>query len=112
VLKIDPTTDTASTFGSVSRDGNKWEGGVLAPDGMIYGITKNSTAVLKIDPTNDTVSTFGSLSGDTDKWMGGVLAPNGVIYGIPHTSTTVLRLLGGFDDVQLDCCLSRHFNKF
>jgi len=49
VLKIDPTTDTASTFGSLSGT-NKWAGGVLAPNGMIYGIPINSTTVLKINP--------------------------------------------------------------
>ena len=79
---------------------------------MIYGITANSETVLKIDPTDDTVSTFGSLSSDAGKWNGGVLAPNGVIYEIPTNSVTVLRIGGGFDDVPLDYCLSRHFNKF
>lgn len=30
--------------------GNKWHGGVLAPNGKIYGIPRNSTTVLEIDP--------------------------------------------------------------
>jgi len=83
-------TDTASTFGSLSGTA-KWAGGVLAPNGCIYGIPLNSTTVLKIDPATDTASTFGSLSG-TDKWFGGVLAPNGYIYGIPYSDTTVLKI--------------------
>jgi hypothetical protein len=69
----------------------KWAGGVLAPNGKIYGIPYNSTTVLEIDPSTKTTSTFGSLSG-TAKWYGGVLAPNGKIYGIPLNSTTVLEI--------------------
>ena len=41
VLKIDPVTDTATTFGSLSGT-SKWFGGVLAPNGMIYGIPYDS----------------------------------------------------------------------
>lgn len=40
-------TDTATTFGSLSGIG-KWYGGVLAPNGCIYGIPRDSTTVLKI----------------------------------------------------------------
>ena len=83
-------SDTAGTFGSLSG-GGKWAGGVLAPNGCIYGIPRNSTTVLKIDPSTDTATTFGSLSG-SDKWMGGVLAPNGCVYGMPHSSAAVLKI--------------------
>ena len=83
-------TDTTSTFGSLAG-ASKWVGGVLAPNGCIYGIPYNSTTVLKIDPATDTTSTFGSLAG-ADKWLGGVLAPNGCIYGIPFSGTTVLKI--------------------
>ena len=78
----------ATTFGNLTGS-NKWLGGVLAPNGKIYGIPFNSTAVLEIDPVAKTATTFGSLSGD-GKWSGGVLAPNGKIYGIPYNSTNVL----------------------
>jgi len=79
------------TFGSLGSDSGKWEGGVLAPNGKIYGIPHNSTAVLEIDPASRTATTFGSLS-DSGKWIGGVLAPNGKIYGIPCNSTAVLEI--------------------
>jgi hypothetical protein len=79
-----------TTFGNLVGTG-KWFGGVLGPNGCIYGIPRNSTSILKIDPTNDAVTTFGNLAG-TDKWIGGVLAPNGCIYGIPYNSTTILRI--------------------
>ena len=94
-----PTVGTAGTVGfaiTTTQDGSgilsgadKWIGGVLAPNGKIYGIPYDSTSVLVIDPATNTTSTFGSLSG-TDKWTGGVLAPNGKIYGIPRDSTSVL----------------------
>ena len=83
-------TVTTSTFGSLSGS-NKWTGGVLAPNGKIYGIPHNSTEILEIDPVAKTTSTFGSLTG-TGKWVGGVLAPNGKIYGIPHNSTEILEI--------------------
>ena len=83
-------TTTVSEFGEFS-DSSKWNGGVLAPNGKIYGIPYNSTTVLEIDPVTQTATTFGSLSG-SEKWNGGVLAPNGKIYGIPYNSTTVLEI--------------------
>ena len=75
-------SETIGTFGSLTGTA-KWFGGVLAPNGFIYGIPYNSTTVLKIDPSTDTATTFGSLTG-TNKWFGGVLAPNGFIYVIPY----------------------------
>ena len=84
-------SQTATTFGSVGAGAAKWTGGVLAPNGKIYGIPYDTTTVLEIDPVNQTATTFGSLAG-TAKWAGGVLAPNGKIYGIPLNSTTVLEI--------------------
>ena len=82
---------TSSANGSGSLSGSdKWVGGVLAPNGKIYGIPYNSTSVLVIDPATNTTSTFGSLGSGIFKWFGGVLAPNGKIYGIPYRSTSVL----------------------
>ena len=81
---------TTQLFGSLSGT-NKWRGGVLAPNGKIYGIPFNSTQVLEVDPATQTTQLFGSLSG-ANKWGGGVLAPNGKIYGIPINSTQVLEV--------------------
>ena len=61
-------------------------GGVLAPNGRIYGIPALSPSILEIDVEEGKVITFGMLSNKgtfSDKWNGGVLAPNGRIYGIP-----------------------------
>ena len=84
-------THTITTFGSVAG-ANKYIGGVLAPNGFIYGIPFSATTVLKINPNNDTATTFGSLAADAFKWQGGVLAPNGFIYGIPRITTTILKI--------------------
>ena len=87
---IVPTQTTTTLFGNLSGTG-KWYGGVLAPNGKIYGTPFGSTQVLEIDPVTQTTTLFGSLSG-SGKWAGGVLAPNGKIYGIPHGSTQVLEI--------------------
>jgi hypothetical protein len=90
IPNVDTTESTSLFDGGTDLSGtDKWVGGVLAPNGKIYGIPFYSTTVLCIDPSNNTVSTFGSLTG-SGKWIGGVLAPNGKIYGIPLESTTVL----------------------
>jgi hypothetical protein len=47
--------DTTTTFGSLSGT-DKWVGGVLAPNGMIYGVPYYATTVLKIDP--DSIAAF------------------------------------------------------
>jgi hypothetical protein len=92
ILKIDTSNDTITEFGNVSKNRSKWFGGVLAPNGCIYGIPNNSTTILKIDTSNDTVTEFGNVSANSVKWCGGVLTPNGCIYGIPNSSTTILKL--------------------
>jgi hypothetical protein len=102
VLRIDPATETAVLVGDylvsdVTADPattNKWGGGVLSLQGMIYGIPYKSEQVLRIDPATDTAVLVGSELGSatTHKWDGGVLSPQGMIYGIPYNSEQVLRI--------------------
>ena len=47
-LAKDYNYKTATTFGSLAGSG-KWYGGVLAPNGKIYGIPFGATTVLEID---------------------------------------------------------------
>jgi hypothetical protein len=89
---ITTTTETITTFGSLSTGSYKWVGSVIAPNGYIYGTPYNATTVLKINPQNDAITTFGSLSTDSAKWYGSVIAPNGYIYGTPCHATTVLKI--------------------
>jgi len=83
-------TEVAATITGFGG-GLKWGGGVLAPNGKIYGIPRDSSRVLIIDPITDTADTTTiTVTAGSDKWGGGVLAPNGKIYGIPFGSTSVL----------------------
>eukprot|EP00964_Phaeocystis_antarctica_P101899 scaffold67357_cov67-Phaeocystis_antarctica.AAC.1 len=91
VLRFDPRTQQATLVGpELPGDGNKWEGGVLAADGNIYGIPYNATQVLRFDPRTQQATLVGGQLPGGDKWSGGVLAADGNIYGIPHNATQVL----------------------
>jgi maltose-binding protein MalE len=90
-LIIDPETNTIDTTSITGLTDNVWRGGVLAPNGKIYGIPFISTSVLIIDPETNTADT-NTISGLSSgvKWAGGALAPNGKIYGIPYADNSVL----------------------
>jgi hypothetical protein len=105
ILIIDTLTDTTSSSNMGVQMGgdtgptlldNKWWGGVLAPNGKIYGIPfsnrSRGISILTIDTLTNTAtaSDRGIDFSDLRKWIGGVLAPNGKIYGIPHNSTDIL----------------------
>jgi hypothetical protein len=94
---IDTTTVTITSGSSIPFGGLNWQGGVLAPNGKIYGIPRVSSNVCLIDPITNTVDTTtvkissgSSIPPSNFKWRGGVLAQNGKIYGIPENSTSVL----------------------
>jgi len=109
VLEIDPSNNTTTLFGNFAGNG-RWHGGVLAPNGKIYGIPFNSTKILEIDPSNNSTSLFGDFTGN-NKWSGGVLAPNGKIYGIPFSDVNIL-VIGDAQDISININLSRYLNKF
>jgi hypothetical protein len=44
-----------STFGSLPKTHNKWQGGFLGEDGAIYCIPEHANAVLKIIPSTQEV---------------------------------------------------------
>ena len=88
---IPSNTSDLSQYTFTNSDVSAFAGGVLAPNGKIYGIPFNSTYVPIIDPINNTVdtTTITGLTG-TQKWEGGVCHPNGNIYCIPYDSQNVL----------------------
>ncbi len=108
ILKIDtrtvPETITTIDCGELYPGHDidhrwKWNGGVLAPNGCIYGVPRNSMTMLKIDTrTNpETATTFGTLTSGheawhIEKWRPGILAPNGSIYMIPSYAKYILKL--------------------
>ena len=85
-------TATRTAMGATLSGGNKWFGGVLGPDGKIYGIPYDATDILVIDPVAGTATrtAMGATLSGTDKWRGGVLGPDGKIYGIPSGATDIL----------------------
>lgn len=101
---------TITRVGSMSGD-NKWYGGVLAPNGRIYGIPRDATNILEIDPMTHTTALLASYTGQ-DKWAGGVLAPNGKIFGIPGFSYSLLTIDTHRTPKDPTMCLSPYFNKF
>lgn len=81
-----------SAMGASLSDSNTWIGGVLAPNGKIYGIPSDSSDILIVDPVAGTASrsAMGATLADSGKWRGGVLGPDGKIYGMPLGSTDIL----------------------
>ena len=70
-----PNLDWIQGAGSATY---KWADGVLAPNGLIYGVPFTSTSVLIISPTTNALdtTTIAGLPSDIFKWWGGVLAPS------------------------------------
>lgn len=68
-----------------------WRGGVLAHNGLIYGIPHDAVDVLVIDPVfgEQQFPILTTLIGPR-KWSGGVLGPDGLIYAIPYDATEIL----------------------
>ena len=72
---------------------NKWQGGVLANDGMIYGVPCDAPYVLRINPETAECSFIGGDLGTMeDKYQGGFLAHDGCIYCIPENAEHVMRI--------------------
>ena len=74
-----------------------WHGGLLGPDGNVYGFPAHATSVLKIVvATGEVVELGGPLeeqnNGGRYKWGGGCVGPDGCIYGIPSDATSVLKI--------------------
>lgn len=84
-------TATVTSFASpILATADKWVGGVLAPNGKIYGIPFGTNNILVIDPATESAATLASPVSGGSKWFGGVLAPNGKLYGIPQTNDNPL----------------------
>jgi hypothetical protein len=101
VLKINPTSDTVSTVGSLGEPSSpsnpaRWEMGVLAANGKIYCPPDDATTVLEIDPATDTLATTGSYADPdpgTSLFRHAIRAGNDKIFSIPYDSTYLLRLV-------------------
>ena len=85
--------------------GERWNHGVAAPNGKIYGIPRSLLRVLVIDPMRDSVDTISidgveSVTPVTRAWVGGVLF-NDVIYGMPFNAHQILIIFTVNDTAKL-----------
>ena len=93
---------------------SRWSGGVLGPDGGIYGIPYDAQHLLRIgDPSADSSVPTAVVDGAEHsrlvgggKWSGGVLAPTGKIIGVPHNSRFLLIIFPGLMPLVTLCPLS------
>jgi hypothetical protein len=71
-----------------------WIGGVLGPDGKIYGIPSYASDILVIDPLAGTATrtAMGANLTGTYKWIAGDVGADGRIYGIPFNTQDVLAI--------------------
>ena len=114
ILRIDPIKDEATTFGTVPRSINKWQGGVLSNvDDCFYAVPANMDCVLRVntrrgddDDDDDSTSTpssylridyvgEGCFPDVDDKWQGGFAGRDGRIYAIPENCERVMVITPG-----------------
>jgi hypothetical protein len=92
------TTGTISYSYLFSLTGTlNWWGGVLAPNGKIYCIPRNNTAVRVIDTNDDSTYTFGNIAG-TNKYWSAVLSGH-YIYCCPWDATSILKIDTRTDEI-------------
>lgn len=100
ILRIDPITNQAVTFGRVSSVINKWQGGVLsAVDKCVYAVPADMDCVLRVDTDPNTplsIDMVGSgFQNVGDKWQGGFVAKDDRIYAIPENVSNVMVITPG-----------------
>ena len=107
VLKIDPATQSVTTFGGPIASGTyrpdgkyKYGGAVIGSNGAIYCLPSDADQVLKIDPDTEEVTLIGPAFDDChNKWQNGYLAADGHVYAIPCHAEAVLRICCDTDEV-------------
>lgn len=86
----DPAVVT--TPGSIAGS-NKYNQGVLAPNGKIFCMPNTVATVLVIDTKDDSLVTLSpGLDATVAKYRCGVLALNGFIYGIPNGASQIMKI--------------------
>ena len=90
ILEVDPATDTMATY--VVYDTalrNQYNGCILGPNGLMYGIPNESFQVMIFNPITKAVS-FVSTLGGGGYMYGGTMGPDGVIYAQGWANNTVM----------------------
>lgn len=111
ILKIDPATDTVTTFGDLSTVTARASSAVLGIDGLIYGIPTSflDTTMLRVNPFNDTIdevpfSAPNRQFANGTSWQGAATGIDGAMYAAPFQNWDVLKvslgeLEGGISEV-------------
>ncbi|EGD74173.1 hypothetical protein PTSG_12411 [Salpingoeca rosetta] len=73
----------------------RWAGGVVVDDGRILGVPFSASSVLTIQPTTNSVGLVTSAASFDStvmgaRWFGGVEAEDGRIFAIPAAATSIL----------------------
>lgn len=101
VLRVDPSTDTVTQFGSLGATVNKYNPSVVtAPNGRLYAAPYAATALLELDPVTDTLTTFGTPPANSELGQGQLL-PDGRIVWLPRNKTVALIAGGDTSPVPL-----------
>jgi len=108
VLRIDPENQRVTTHGDFPEGRYKWHGGVVGPDGCIYGIPAHANKVLKVKPgLKPEIYTIGGhlrtgehrIDGKY-KYLGGAVGGDGNVYFFPSDADYVLQVNPRTDQVR------------
>jgi DNA-binding beta-propeller fold protein YncE len=106
ILRIDTETNSVTTFGRISGEKNKYQGGTLSSkNGFVYAIPSNSEHILCINtnPGQGLVELdsevqsceIGNIPKRKDKFQGGFEGADGSIYCIPENFDRILKISPG-----------------
>ncbi|EGD77120.1 hypothetical protein PTSG_07454 [Salpingoeca rosetta] len=87
-----PAKDDSKQGDGATAASPQWYGGVVAPNGKIYAVPSNASAIMVLDPETRQVDTAAiPVNSSVNRaWAGAALAPNGKIYCVPSKSRSVL----------------------
>lgn len=104
--------------GNLVTGTNKWFGGSLARNGVIYMMPYTTTTapttsgyILAVNTHDNTTEYIPVTKTATGSWAGSVLANNTKIYGVPATALEVLVIKAGLPS-EMDWMLKPTFNKY
>jgi len=95
VLRIDPVTQTCTTFGCLGAGGLKYDGAILGLDSKVYCIPSgNARSVLCVDTQRLKIALSQPIKcedlPEQSKWRGGIVASTGHIFCVPSNAAEVL----------------------
>ena len=92
-IKVDVTTDTVTTFGSIAVGTTKYAYPAIARNSKIYYFPYGAANIMVLDPSDDSVTTFGTFTA-SGAWKCGaaVILPDGTLYGTPGTDLFGIRV--------------------